>query len=226
MSESSVVGGLVEFGGEVVLGRCQYVGGGRRCESEVMVPGGYYCEKHLARVNEVPRVAVKAGFLPADLKSRYYGAADDVLRNLEESIEIQKVLESLVLERISGAGSFQAWKVLEEELKKGDDEVDLERLREIVSLRVRQDHEALGMYEVIGKLHEGQRKLTETLMKCRGDLEKSFTKEQWNRLMFSVIEVLRARVDVALLNELANELALLTAKHVNTVAGGGMVKRG
>ena len=63
-------------------------------------------------------MAVKAGFLPADLKSRYYGAADDVLRNLEESIEIQKVLESLVLERISGAGSFQAWKVLEEELKK------------------------------------------------------------------------------------------------------------
>lgn len=203
----------VEVG--VGLNRCQYVRNGRRCKEVVMYAGGYYCETHLSRVNELPRAAVKAGFLPAELKSRYFGATNDVLQNLEESIEIQKTLESLVLERLSGENSFRAWELLAEELGKEDGEVDLEVLRGIVDGRVRDDREAFEVFGVIGRLHEGQRKLTETLMRCRADLEKTFTREQWNRLMYTVIELLRSRVDEVLLNELANEMALLTAKQVN-----------
>lgn len=162
----------------------------------------------------------KYAYMPPNLTFRMERLNGDVLDNLEESIGIQKTLETQIYERMKSGESGVIW----QELKKLVSQVNFlldnppevpediepealelffaefearvktnawDKARELIlegkkAYNVHQEHR-----RDIQSIHDSERKLTETLTKCRKEIQETFTQEQWNGLLQMNLAILR-----------------------------------
>lgn len=111
----------------------------------------------------------KYHYLPAFEARRVEEMAADELHNLEENIRIQRALESRYFEHYTSIKD-----------KKKAEAYTLEDLNKIT--------------ERIQSLHESQRKLTDSLIKCRKSVQETYTREMWNELMAEVLQILHEEI--------------------------------
>lgn len=162
----------------------------------------------------------KSEYLPDVVYARFDSLNGSVLDNLEESIKMQQALETSIIERLDSGESALAWDKLAEYLASvsliddgfsdqatAEDEADSLR-RRVVQLEaaidaarrlVLEGSKSFAVQSQIRKelqaAHEAQRKLTETLTKCRKEMQETYTEEQWNVLLLAVLTSLKRHVD-------------------------------
>lgn len=147
----------------------------------------------------------KARYLPPILLDRYEQLNGDAIENLEESINIQKALETRLHEQLATGESGDAWRLLNElvpEYEIGDEETKegvFNRMKHIIHGGIA----AYGVRRDIQNIHESQRKLTETLTKCRKDVQETFTMEQWNSMLSELLHIMRMECDAETMRRVA-----------------------
>jgi hypothetical protein len=170
-------------------------------------------------VTEVAKQS-KSEYLPASVYARFENLNGSVLDNIEESIKIQQALETSIIERLDTGESALSWERLAEILAAVslvDDGLDATPTHEdeVVQLRrrvsqletavdaarslVREGSRSFAVQTQIRKelqlAHDAQRKLTETLTKCRKEMQETYTEEQWNTLLMAVLHSLKRNVE-------------------------------
>lgn len=166
----------------------------------------------IAHPNYIHGKTSKLAYLPDRLIKRADALTGDVLDNIEESISIQKALESDLLERLKTGESGKAWVDAKQLVSTitavsaaGDDTSTL--LNELQQLM-----DAGASYDAvraeIQSIHESQRKLTETLTKSRKEVQETYTQTQWNEMLQIVLLSLKKHItDHALLGQITREWA-------------------
>jgi hypothetical protein len=192
------------------------------CRSTVLMAGGR-CKIHGGATPKGPELPqFKEGkfskymYLPPQLTARVEELAGDVIVNLEQSVDIQKALESRLMEEFNEGGGLEKWRELKDIVKQynkasdSDESIDpqewLDRLIEQITAGL---HEAIAEAELkrsIQSLHESQRKLTETITKCRKDQQETYTQEQWNVMMNLVYLSLQKILDADKLRQFTANL--------------------
>lgn len=161
----------------------------------------------------------KSEYLPQGVYARFENLNGSVLDNLAESIRIQQALETSIIERLNTGESALTWSKLKDILAATsliDDGVTEENQEEdeLIQLRRRVEQlenaidasrrivlegsRAFAVQQQLRKelagAHESQRKLTETLTKCRKEMQEIYTEEQWNTLLLAVLTSLKKHV--------------------------------
>lgn len=197
-------------------GRCKYHGGMTR--------------KHLSDPNTDVK-KFRHEYLESKQQERYAGLADgDLLASLEESVHIQQLLEAAALERFATGESPEAWRRMIKQLDALAEidpfdctaDSDAETLDLYVAAVRRQVAEMKEMaakgvrdWEVIGQvqeLHEGQRKITESLYKSRNLQQKTYTEEQVEALINTITITIREQGTPDMLQSIAAKIALMTGE--------------
>jgi hypothetical protein len=127
----------------------------------------------------------KYQYLPPVLTARVEELTGDALENLEQSIKIQRSIETQLLEKLGTGESPDAWAAIKEILADPKMPADLQ----LAGIRVVVDG-ALGelsLQQRIQSIHDTQRKLTETLSKVRKEAQETYTQEQWNAMLNVVL---------------------------------------
>lgn len=166
----------------------------------------------------------KFAYLPGNYFARIEKVAGDQIENLEQSIEIQKVLESKYLEKLNSTESTEAWKRLHQAVREYDEATH--EAKDAADKAARQA-QAFGMIRFIVKeglsetflhrdiqaIHETQRKISETISKMRKEQQDIYTREQWIELMVTLAGVLRETIkDRSVLSAIQNKLYELSNK--------------
>lgn len=148
-------------------------------------------------------------YLPAVLTARVEEMTLDLVGNLEESIKIQRAIETQLYERLDTGESPDGWATLKETLDAMDrleggitTGAGLYRIREIVTGALGE----LSLHTQIQGFHESQRKLSESVSKIRKEIQETYTQEQWNVMLNVVLNTTRKHVDAAVLGYIANDL--------------------
>jgi hypothetical protein len=160
-------------------------------------------------------------YLPPTLTARVEQLAGDVIQNLEQSVDIQKALESRLMEEFQEGGGVEKWRDLKAEAIRYRDAVDLaekmeqeppdaqEWLNQIIEAIADGSQIALAEESLrikLQSLHETQRKLTETITKCRKEQQETYTQEQWNVMMNLVYLSLQKILDADKLRQFTTNL--------------------
>lgn len=195
-------------------GRCKYHGGLTR--------------KHLSD----PHTDIKRfrhQYLESKQQERFAGLADgDLLQSLEESVHIQQLLEAAALERFATGESPEAWRRMITRLESLSEldpfdctaDSDAETLALYAAAVRREVSEMKEMatkgardWEVIAQvqeLHEGQRKITESLYKSRNLQQKTYTEEQVEALLNTIVITIREQGTPDMIQSIAAKIALMT----------------
>lgn len=171
----------------------------------------------------------KSEYLPQAVYARFDSLNGSVLDNLEESIRMQQALETSIIERLDTGESALAWDKLAEYLASvsliddgvdtatAEDEVDslrrrVSQLEAVIDASRRLVLEGSKSFAVQSQIrkelqaaHEAQRKLTETLTKCRKEMQETYTEEQWNMLLLAVLTSLKKHVDTHALTKVVKD---------------------
>jgi hypothetical protein len=167
----------------------------------------------------------KSEYLPKALYARFETLNGSVLDNLEESIRLQQTMETSIVERLDTGESSAAWDRLmgilgsppmvihedneteEEFLAKENDHLraQLEQAREVVYDAARSFAIQTQLRHELQDIQESQRKLSETLTKCRKEMQETYTKEQWNVLLLAALTSLKKHVEAAALAAVAQD---------------------
>jgi hypothetical protein len=156
----------------------------------------------------------KVAYLPDRLIKRAESLTGDVLDNIEESISIQKALESDLLERLKTGESGTAWLRLRDTVNalKHAYSANVD-LTPILAQLQRLAKSGVGYDAVrheIQSIHETQRKLTETLTKSRKEVQETYTQTQWNEMLQIILLSLKKHIaDHALLGQITREWSAL-----------------
>jgi len=150
-------------------------------------------------------------YLPKNVSARVEELLGDVIQNLEDSIHIQKALETELLERLHSGDSPSNWQAMLAILDDEDDEMsDRQRLTQIRTFV----ENSLDQYSLIVKIQsiqDSQRKLTETLTKCRKEQQETYTQEQWSVMLNVILNAARVAItDRATLARFIRELDVHT----------------
>lgn len=131
--------------------------------------------------------------MPNKLARRAESLSGNALDKLQESIDIQATLETQLLERIGSGESSHAWTKLAMAVAEyiAADEKDNYLETEIaranafdkIAFCVQKGLDAAHLRRDIQSIHESQRKLTETLTKCRKEVQETYTREMWNEML-------------------------------------------
>jgi hypothetical protein len=129
----------------------------------------------------------KYQYLPPVLTARAEELTGDALDNLEESIKIQRSIETQLLEKLGTGESPDAWnalgKILDADPEQMPPAAKLQAIRTIVDGALGE----LSLQQRIQSIHDTQRKLTETLSKVRKEAQETYTQEQWNAMLHVVL---------------------------------------
>lgn len=209
-------------------GRCQYHGGMTR---------GLALDRPQTDIKKF-----RHQYLAGDQQERFKALADgDLLESLEESIRIQQVLEAAALERFATGESPEAWKRMSKGLDSiaaldpfdfpGESDAEAASLyaaavrREVADLK-EAAAKAARDWDIIGQvqeLHEGQRKITESLYKSRNLQQKTYTQEQVQTLLNAIVITIREQGTPDMVHAIAGKIALLTGERSADVKSGGTV---
>jgi hypothetical protein len=130
-------------------------------------------------------------YLPARLTPRFEELIGDEIENLAESITIQRTLETTLLEQLDTDETPGAWKRLKRlvaDYRKASEVERTKVFRKIAEV-VEKGVDQASLFDRIGRTHESQRRLTETLIKARQAVQETYTEEQWNTLLGIVLRV-------------------------------------
>lgn len=146
----------------------------------------------------------KYQYLPPALTARVETLTGDAIANLEESIRIQRSIETQLLEQLGTGESPDAWAMIAEVLDGlAPPETQIAAIRNIVTGAVGQS----SLHQRIQSIHDSQRKLTETLSKVRKEAQETYTQEQWNAMLHLVLHAAkRAITEPAALHRFIAEL--------------------
>lgn len=140
----------------------------------------------------------KSQYLPPALRSRYEELNVTAIENLEESIKVQVAMETRLHDQLATGESFQAWQLIKEAIADydyatTDDAKDgvVARMKHITTSGLT----AYGVRKDIQSIHESQRKLTETLTKCRKEIQQTYTQEMWNEMLNELLHTIRTECD-------------------------------
>lgn len=139
----------------------------------------------------------KAKFLPPILLERYENLNGDALDNLEESIGIQKALETRLLEQLATGESSEAWRILNELIpvyEQADDEQKVgvfNRIKHIASGGLK----AYGVRKEIQQAHKYQGELTAILSRCRKEVAETFTLDQYQSMVNTLLAIVQETCD-------------------------------
>jgi predicted nucleic acid-binding Zn-ribbon protein len=129
----------------------------------------------------------KSEYLPKALYARFETLNGSVLDNLEESIRLQQTMETSIVERLDHLRA------------------QLEQAREVVYDAARSFAIQTQLRHELQDIQESQRKLSETLTKCRKEMQETYTKEQWNVLLLAALTSLKKHVEAAALAAVAQD---------------------
>jgi len=151
----------------------------------------------------------KSQYLPPALRSRYEELNVTAIENLEESIKVQVAMETRLHDQLSTGESFQAWQLIKEAIADydyatTDDAKDgvVARMKHITTSGLT----AYGVRKDIQSIHESQRKLTETLTKCRKEIQQTYTQEQYNEMLNTLLNILRVELDPDTMKRVAHAI--------------------
>lgn len=151
----------------------------------------------------------KSQYLPPALRSRYEELNVTAIENLEESIKVQVAMETRLHDQLSTGESFQAWQLVKEAIADYDyattDEAKdgvVARMKQITTSGLT----AYGVRKDIQSIHESQRKLTETLSKVRKEVQETFTLEQYNEMLNTLLNILRVELDPDTMKRVAHAI--------------------
>lgn len=161
----------------------------------------------------------KYQFMPNLLATRVETLVFDAIENLETSIRIQMTLESQMYEKLGTGESSEAWIKLKTAVTDYDNAYHIPDKNKSAQEKAK----AFGMIKFIVNtgisetflirdiqgIQETQRKLTETVTKCRKEIQETYTSEQWNSFLEIVMRIIRNNVDSRQLNNI--QTALLAA---------------
>lgn len=162
-------------------------------------------------------------YLPKNYAPRLENTITDFITNLEESIAIQKALETRYLEKLGTNESTEAWSKLRKAVSDYDDATHKEDPKEkaigqaqafgMIRFIVEDGLSESFLHSDIQRLHEGQRKLSETLSKVRKESQEIYTQEQWMEMLSFLLQIIKNNVkDRKILNNIQTEI---NAKSVN-----------
>lgn len=136
-------------------------------------------------------------YLPENLKSRASGLLNDTIKNLEESINIQKALETQYLEKLGTGESTEAWIKLQKAVKEYDEAEPADRAYAFGMIRfiVKDGLNASFLNRDIQNIQESQRKLTETLSKVRKEAQEIYTQEEFGMFAGIILRILKDAID-------------------------------
>jgi hypothetical protein len=218
------------------------------CKAPSMANGR--CHKHggptpvgIASPKFVHGKTSKAQYLPPHLTARMERINGDVLENLEESIGIQKTLETKILEQMKTGESSVLWGELAElvtftnlilsdppkteALNDDFEEFDIdvwinEQKAYAYDKAAALIREGKSLYAVqkelrkdIQSIHDTQRKNTETLTKCRKETQEIYTQEQWQEMMNRLQNVLREIMTREQLIDFSERIAPMQKRQLN-----------
>lgn len=169
----------------------------------------------------------KSEYLPREVYARFESLNGNVIDNLEESVRIQQTLETSIIERLKTGESALAWEKLTElvgsmsflEIEMPSEDEDetvtlakridklegfIQDIRNLVLAGQRSFAIQSELRSELQRAHENQRKMTETLVKCRKEVQETYTEEEWNTLLLRILTSLKKNVD-------AQTLALIVA---------------
>lgn len=202
------------------------------CPSRFVMANGR-CAVHGGKTPKIMSVVAKSHkseYLPPQVYARFESLNGTVLDNIEESIKIQQAMETSIIERLNSGESAIAWDKLGDMLAsvsliddgepdgpRAEDEIvflsrrvsQLEAVIESSRRLVLEGSRSFAIQSQIRKelqmAHESQRKLTETLTKCRKEMQETYTEEQWNMLLLAVLTSLKRNVDTAALTNVVKD---------------------
>jgi len=161
----------------------------------------------------------KYAYLPETLNYRAESLLTDTLKNLDESIQIQKSLETTYLEKLGTNESTAAWTKLSKAVHnydeaeysaKNDSEKHLLQAQAFGMIRfiVKEGLSESFLHSDIARIHESQRKLTETLSKCRKEQQEIYTVEELNQILGIFLEIVRRNItDISILSNIQTEIS-------------------
>ncbi len=150
----------------------------------------------------------RANYLPPEMKARYEELTGDAVDGLEANVRMQQMLETRLWEKVETGESHQAWKVINElvqEYECGDANTQpgtFNRIKQVAQGGLK----AYGIQKEILELHERQRRQTETLVKCRAQIQTTYSEEQHGEFLAAVLSILKMRVDLATLRLVAQDI--------------------
>ncbi len=175
------------------------MGGNGRCKAH----GGLQYQ-----VSHSLTMGTRAQYLPKELKARFEDLTGDAIEGLEETVKIQQAMETQLLDQLQSGESHEAWKLINElciEYSYGDDEQ-----REATFSRIHQTAQgglkAYGVKKEILDLHERTRKQTETLVKCRKEVQETFTREMWNEMLSNLLQIMTIHCDRPTLRRIGSDI--------------------
>lgn len=194
-------------------GRCRIHGG--------KTPAG------LASPNFKTGATSKYAYLPKQLLSRAESLFTDTLKNIEENIQILKSIETQYLEKLSTKESTEAWSKLHVAVRQYEsaefetkNEADEKLLKAkafgMIKFIVNEGLSESFLHSDIMRIQEQQRKLTETLSKCRKEQQEIFTMEDVNQILGTILHIVKANVDGRTLSTIQNEITVAQAKQIES----------
>ena len=161
----------------------------------------------------------KYAYLPETLNFRSESLLNDNLKNLEECIQIQKSLETTYLEKLGTNESTEAWTKLNKAVHdydeaaytaKNEGEKHLLQAQAFGMIRflVKEGLSESFLHSDIARIHESQRKLTETLSKCRKEQQEIYTVEELNQILGIFLDIVRRNItDINILSNIQTEIS-------------------
>lgn len=135
-------------------------------------------------------------YLPAPMAKRVEEMAEDELKALAQNTQLQRALESRYHEMLDTGESPAAWASLRELLKR-QPRAELASLMATFGMIARIVSGQLGERSVedrILEIHEAQRKMTDTLTKCRKDIQETITLAFHHEILSELVGIIRRHV--------------------------------
>ncbi|MEZ5427292.1 MAG: hypothetical protein R2747_13565 [Pyrinomonadaceae bacterium] len=146
----------------------------------------------------------KYAYLPSNFSAQLENLLGDFIDNLEQSIEIQKLLETRLLEKLSTEESTEAWIKLKKAVSDYNDATHdpdpanraagQSKAFGMIKFIVDEGLNQSFLFRDIQSVHESQRKLSETLSKVRKEAQEIYTQEQWNEMLTVFAQILKTNI--------------------------------
>lgn len=174
-------------------------------------------------------------YLPKMMTARVEQLSGDSIKNLEESIDIQKALESRLHEQFTEGVSIEKWRELKDVLatfnrldadnQAPDPRTCLEGIQKIVAAGLTDAQSEAKLTEQLQSLHDTQRKLTESVFKCRKESQEIYTKEQWDMMLNILLMSVRNHSDGNALKHIVADLFAYQRDQEPKLIGNGVAGR-
>lgn len=156
----------------------------------------------------------RSDFLPPEMAARFEVLNSDMIENLGESLKIQQSMETELIERLRTGESAGAWdelgRLAMSFMAQSSDEAKLAIAEEAFKVVQKGGTSYFAQKEIRGEIartHEAQRKMTETLVKCRKEVQETYTEEEHQAFLRTVLTALKRVATPEVLMAVARDLS-------------------